>query len=146
MLILVTIAAALVLVSAIVYGVSRADPDRRVVRFSTRYGVEAAAQKFELPVKAVRRLRVVAGAELKTCGTCEHFNLSKGQEAISAHHVVSQVTRALQPATVSKDPMNTQSWSDFGACMARPGIVMGGTDWCGNAVHATRYTDGDKWS
>lgn len=128
---------------------SRSGPllsDAEIVDWSRRFGVEASATKFSLPAKAVRRLRVVSGDEARTCGSCEHFDLAKGQLAISNHSIMAQVTRALPPATLSKNPASTQSWNEFGACLARPGMIFGSTDWCGMPAHANIDQPGDLWA
>lgn len=126
---------------------SDAPTDSEIIDWSRRFGVEAASTKFSLPTKAVRRLRVVSGDETRTCGSCKHFDLAKGQLAINSHSIMAQVTRALPPSTMGKNPSSTQSWNEFGACLKRPGMIFGSTDWCGLPQHSNIANQpGDLWA
>lgn len=118
---------------------------KRIVQASQNVGVEDTAKFYELSPRTVRRLRVFAGVERKSCGTCEHFDLKKGALAIQSNSIIKAVTDNLTPAQYGVDKMNSQSWADFGGCMVRPGVLMGSTDWCGTDVHAEKMK-GDLWA
>lgn len=118
-----------------------------VLSFAAKYSVADAAKRFDLSLKTVKRLRVLSGAEPKTCGSCEHFDVSKGQTMLANHNVMAAVARALSPGQITQDPELAQTWADIGACLMRPGTGIGSGDWCGNAVHEGKLKPaGDLWS
>jgi hypothetical protein len=122
-----------------------ADPvplEDQILDVARSLGPEAAAQRFSVPLKTVRRLRVLHNLELKSCGTCEYFDLTKGQTAIASDANMAKITKALSPAKISRDDTNNQSWLDFGACLKQPGTITGSTDWCGSPKHKTE----DMWA
>lgn len=118
---------------------------KRIVEASVNVGVDDTARHYELSPRTVRRLRVFAGVEPKTCASCENFNVKKGQEAIASNQNMLKVTQAISPAVYTGDVTNDQSWSEFGACSARAGSIIGPNDWCGKPSHVEQW-GGDKWA
>jgi hypothetical protein len=135
---------AILLSSFAIFMRRRLSPEAQILAFSSRFSVGDAAKKFEVSEKTVRRLRVLAGLEAKTCATCDHFDIPKGQEAIRNDGNIARVTQALTPGAISRDPTNGQSWSEFGACHKRVGLVLGSSDWCGK--FKVPDEQGDTWA
>jgi hypothetical protein len=117
-----------------------------VLAFASTYSVADAAKRFDLSLKTVKRLRVFANQEPKSCASCAHFDLAEGQKSINSHGVMARVTNALTPNQLSKgETILRQNWSEFGVCLARPGLGIGSSDWCGKWPDAAEK-GGDLWA